>query len=121
MGASGLALPVRGFRGRIVLSSGDVKVKEDVLLAVSDGESANPWNDDVGIVAPVFGLDSPATRALTLKRIRERFKKLETEDRAKLSSVDFKKTTEGELEVRVSYVDLETDDELEATSRLSRG
>ena len=118
----GLAYPVRCVNGRLALCEGAEQVGKLVLLSMMDGDSANPWNTDVGLNAPTFDLDSPATRAVVEQRIRERFARLEADERARLLSVTFENGEEaGEVAIRVAYVDLETDEELEAVRRIARG
>lgn len=117
----GLAFPVRARNGRLVLVDGAEQVSKLILLSMMDGDSANPWNDDVGLDAPIFDVDTPGTRALVEQRIRDRFARLEADERARLVGISFETGTEGEVSIRVSYVDLETDAELEAVRRIARG
>lgn len=106
--ATGLAVPVRAFRGRAVIDEGDKEMGKLVLLAVSDRESTNPWNDDAGIRVPLFGLNNSATRALLSREIQGHFTRWEGEERAKLLGLGITGQAE-ELSARIEYRDIETD------------
>jgi hypothetical protein len=122
MAEQGLAIPVRASQGRAVISSGDRKNAEVIMLSMASGESTNPFNDDVGLEAPVLHADSAGNRALLTKRIREHFDRLEAADRCKLSSVDVRPADAGgDQAVHVDYIDIETDEELEAERKIARG
>ena len=117
--ARGLAIPVRVSGGRAVLSSGAEQVGKLALLSMSDRDNGNPFNGDVGVEAPVFGLDDVATRTLLRRDIEQHFRRLQAADRAKLVELQFE-AGNGELTAHVRYVDLETDDEHEVTRRVAR-
>jgi hypothetical protein len=118
--ASGLAIPVRAHKGRAVLTTGAEQMAKIVTLAMADGDSANPYNDDAGLDVPVFDLDSTALRALVQRGIGQSFARWEADDRAKLVSVAFTGAP-GDLQVAVDFVDLETDQPQQVQRSVRRG
>lgn len=118
--ASGLAIPVRVERGRAVLENGARQMAKLAALAMSDGESTNPFNNDVGINTPVFGVNDRSTRALLGRDIRAHFARFESADRARLVDLQLAGDVPGELTARVTYLDLETDEENVVERRVVR-
>jgi len=116
----GLALPIVVVQGRARICDGEEQVAKLVLLSMLDGESANPFNGDVGLSAPVFSLDSGATRAKISRSITRNFARLQAGGRAKLLSISFDTPKGDEAVVRVRYRDLETDEEREVVRDVRR-
>jgi hypothetical protein len=118
--AQGLSLPVRAFRGRAALSSGSEKNDQVISLCILDGDNNNPFNDDVGLTAPIFKLDSASVRAQVELRIKTHFDRLYYANRIRLLKIEFTDVNqEGDLRVNVRYIDLETDEELEAVYKIA--
>lgn len=118
--ATGLAIPVRAERGRAVLDDGARQMAKIVALAMSDGESSNPFNNDVGLATPVFGTNDRSTRALLGRDIRAHFARFQADDRARLVDLTLAGDAPGELHARVTYLDLETDEEQTVERRVVR-
>ena len=118
---SGIAIPVRGLNGRLVLQSGEKQTGKIILLAVGDGDNVNPWNNDVGIQYPVFDLGDPSTQAVVRREIEVHFARLEGALKARLTDLQFEETGPGELTVKVLYQDLETDEERDVSKIVKTG
>lgn len=118
----GLSIPVRAFRGRVALAEGAEKNLQVVALCLADGDSSNPFATDVGLDPPVFTTGGAAVGVVS-RRIREHFSRFSREGRMRVENIEAarSKTIEGEVEIKVSYVDLETDEELEAVTKIARG
>jgi len=119
--ATGIAIPVRGLNGRLVLQSGERQTGKIILLAMGDGDNVNPWNNDVGIQYPTFDLADPATQAVVRREIEIHFARFEGELKARLNDLQFEETAEGELTVRVLYQDLETDEQRDVSLIVKTG
>lgn len=117
--ADGLGVPLRTFRGKAMIATGDKQMGKLIALSMSDGESSNPFLD-AGLNAPIFDLNSPATRALVRRRIEQHFARFEADTRARLDTIEVS-SHGAELSVRVRYVDLETDSVEEATKTITKG
>jgi len=110
--ASGLAIPVRAVVGRAALASGDTQMHKLIALALASGESNNPFNgSNVGMKTTLWTLDGPAARAMIQRTIELHFKRWEADGRAQLIDVTFQKVHNGEVQLFIHYVDLETDEQ----------
>lgn len=110
MAYRGLAVPIRAVNGRAVTVAGEAQTRKLLQLCCSDGDSSNAFADEVGLAAPIFAVDNPATRATVKGQIESHFRRLLRDDRAKLTGVDFDSSAaaSGDLRIQVSYIDLET-------------
>lgn len=117
--ASGLSIPMRVVRGRGVIDSGERQMAKLISLAMTEGESDNPFNDDAGIQVPVFDVNLPSTRALVRREIEHHFRRFEADERASLERIE---TSEGDGEMIVDlwYIDMETDERHEISKTLRR-
>lgn len=107
--ARGFAVPFAvNARGRAEITEGWLQTRKDILIALADGSSRNPWND-AGIDHPLFELPTAGMRAELERRIRVHFARFERDHRATLKSVDLAETKEGTLEVRIVYHDTNAD------------
>ncbi len=109
--ATGLALPIRVFQGRAQLAKGEEQLKNIIFLSLCDCSSANPFQD-LGIpLEVIFSNADEETQAKVERRIKARFDRFETEERAKLAvgyprfAVD---EGTGDLFCDIRYVNLET-------------
>lgn len=116
---TGLSLPVRPFRGRAMVDSGDRQMAKVIVLALSDGDSSNPYND-AGVDLDVFSLRTEAQGAILRREIRRHFSRWEADLRARLIEVRVEDGDPGELRAVVRYVDLETDEEGEVVKVIRR-
>lgn len=115
--ATGLALPLRCVNGRAVRSTGEDQLKKIIMLSIADCDSGNPYQD-LGIdQALVFSLSDEQTKAYARRRIIDAFKRLEAEGRAELNGTPKFTTREGELEVQIKYLNLETNEAQDITLR----
>lgn len=115
---TGIAVPMVAVNGRAAVVSGSDQVAKLIELAVSDGSSANPFNTDVGVVAPIFDLQGSGQRAILERAVRDRFAALEAGGRAELLSLQVTESPDtGETLVDVVYRDLETDERRTFTTR----
>lgn len=118
---TGIDVPVLGSRGRIATSTGAKENSKVILLSMASGESANPWNDDVGLDAPVFDQDSPDMEGRMQAAIESHFARLQAARRAKLIRVAFEPGDEDNgVHVRVRYMDMETDREQDLVKEVRR-
>lgn len=110
--AQGLQIPIKAIQGRPVVATGADEVRKIILLAMGDGLSANPFNTDVGVQAPVFALQDGASRAIIDQAVRRHFARLLAGGRAELTDLRIQTDdTKGETNVGVTYRDLETDEQ----------
>lgn len=118
--ATGLRLPLGvDERGGAALEEGDEQLSKIISIALAPCDSANPFQD-LGIdEAVIFDLASPRTQARLKSRIERVFRRLEAEKRAKLKSLRFE-PAEGELIAKITYINLESDEEKEFVKRYSR-
>ncbi len=107
--ASGIAMPFRpDSDGGIVLTEGDRYITNLVLATVAPNESDNPFQD-LGDEAPIFqNPDSNSWQVRWRRRIKSQMALLERENLARLLDVSFSKGGEGEYNVTVTFINLET-------------
>lgn len=112
-GKTGIAIPFSADgRGRIALVSGDDQLQKIIAMNLSDCQSDNPFQDDLGIGADmVFAIASTKLRADLKRRITVLFRRLQLQDRARLAAaptfeIDDKQQ---ELNVDINYVNIEED------------
>lgn len=106
-GVYGVLIPFTVQRGRMRVADGSEKLSSDILLAVSEGDSGNPFLD-VGTTSPLWTLNDAPARSLMRHQIAKRFARFEADGRAKLVSIDFPPTSyKGMIEVLIHYLDLE--------------
>jgi len=117
---TGLKIPVGVDKsgGAAIETNESAQTKKLLLLALSENDDDNPFQD-VGIDEDlIFQVKSPGTRARAerkINRVLERFF-----DRIRLAPdtpIQFKEDAEGEIEISFSYVDLLTNktEEFQAT------
>lgn len=110
-GKTGLALPFAADgRGRLALVSGNDQLEKIIGLNLSDLDSSNPFQGDIGLGSDVvFAVASVKLRADLNRRINLLFRRLQLQDRARLSGrPEF--TTDSatqELSVDIKYINLE--------------
>lgn len=114
--AQGIAVPAQVTDGgRLKLVKDDEYVQQLVFTALGDGDSENPFQPDLGLGdGMVFQLNDRREQARVKYRIERAFKSLESRLLAKLPAsraISFVETVEGELEVVVRYLNMETEDE----------
>lgn len=122
-GKTGIAIPVSSDgRGRMALVSGENQLRKLILLNMMDLESANPFQGDIGIGASmIFQNDTPLLQAELRRRISVLFRRLQLQDRAKLSrAVSFTSKPETQdLEAEISYVNLEENKPFDVQLRMA--
>jgi len=110
-GKTGIAIPFAADgRGRLALSSGNAQLEKIITLNLSDLESANPFQGDIGIGADmVFAIASVKLRADVRRKINLLFRRLQLSDRARLdgSPTFTSNSTLQELTVDINYINLE--------------
>lgn len=113
--AQGFSSPLRrDNRGRILLTSGPIHLGELLGIALGDGDSENPFQEPVLGEFMIFDVASETLFSDVAIRIREIFEAFRLDELAELQdSPDNLKgkrgAVEGEWEMEVRYVDLETD------------
>ena len=110
---TGIAVPVGvDKQGRTRLVSGEDQTRKLVMLALSPGENANPFQN-LGLVPPIFDLADPATQARVRARVEDAFRVLTAAGRARLApgGLAFEEGDAGTLVLRVTYVNLESGSE----------
>lgn len=107
--ASGIAVPFRGDSdGGVSIDEGDAYIRGLVLQTVAPNESDNPFQD-LGDESPIFqNPDSTEWQVRWRRRIRSQMQTLEDENLARLISVEFQMGGEGEYQVVVTYINLES-------------
>lgn len=117
--ATGLRLPLGvDERGGAALEEGDDQLSKIISIALAPCGSDNPFQD-LGInESIIFDLASPRTQARLKGRIERVFKRLEAEKRAKIKSLRFD-FGDGELMAKITYINLESDEEKEFMKRFS--
>lgn len=112
-GKNGLAIPFSSDgRGRLALVSGEAQLQKIIVLNLSDLDSSNPFQGELGIGRDmIFAIASESLRTDLKRRIKELFRRLQLQDRARLAkSPSF--TTDSnlqELTVNIAYINLEED------------
>jgi hypothetical protein len=82
--AQGLTLPVQAAKGRAVLDQGDDELRKVIMIALSDCDSANPFQDLGLDPSDVFAINDEVTQAEIRQRIAVAFKRFEAEGLARL-------------------------------------
>lgn len=112
-GKTGLALPFSADgRGRLALVSGNNQLEKIIILNLSDLESENPFQSDLGLGADmVFAVASDKLRAEVNRRIKLLFRRLQLSDRARLEGPVIFTTDDNlqEMTVDIKYINLEED------------
>lgn len=112
-GKTGIAIPFAADgRGRLALTSGNGQLEKIIILNLSDLESANPFQGEIGIGADmVFAVSSVKLRADIKRRIAKLFRRLQLQDRARLDGqpVFTSDSANQELTVDIKYINLEED------------
>jgi len=118
--ATGISIPIRARRGRVVLSSGAEQTNKIIVLSVLEASSTNPFLRP-GIDAPLFQPTASGSTALLRGRIEERFRRLKADRRADLVDLQFRMgEIEGEMSMDLTYTDLH-EDRTEHVQRRIRG
>jgi len=111
---TGLRMPVGvDGTGGAALSSRDVQNLKIIKIALSDCDSDNAFQD-IGLGNwMIFEIDAPEVQARALNFIRRIFRQFRAEQRYKLleRTIQFTKTSEGELDLEFKYLDIESDQE----------
>lgn len=120
--ATGLKIPVGVDKsgGAAIESSSSKQNKKILLLALSEGGDNNPFQR-LGIGNLIFKIKDVATRAQVQREIEKIIGQLS--DRIVLipnEPITFKEDVEGELEVSIKYIDIETNKVEEFSPRFTR-
>lgn len=111
---TGLRMPVGvDGTGGAALASRDEQNHKIIKIALSDCDSENAFQD-IGLGNwMIFEIDAPEVQARALNFIRRIFRQFRAEQRYKLleRTIQFNKTTEGELDLEFKYLDIESDQE----------
>lgn len=110
-GKTGLAIPFAADgRGRLALVSGNGQLEKIITLNLSDLDSANPFQGEIGLDAGlVFAIASTRLRADIKRRINSLFRRLQLQDRARLDGAPsfINDSTLQEMTVDIKYINLE--------------
>lgn len=110
-GKTGIALPFSADgRGRLAMVSGNAQLEKIIILNLSDLDSGNPYQGDIGLSADmVFAIASTKIRADVKRRINQLFRRLQLQDRARLNgNPSFTQNSNlQELTVDIEYINLE--------------
>jgi hypothetical protein len=109
-----LAVPIEiGSKGSVRIVQDDDHVKQLVRTALGVNTSENPFQQGIGLGDRfIFDIDTVGDRAKLEARINVVFANLQRQRIARLApgkELTIEKTKEGELEMTISYVNLETD------------
>ena len=120
--ATGLKVPVGVSKsgGASLESDSSKQNKKILLLALSEGGDNNPFQK-LGIGNLIFKIKDVATRAQVQREIQKVVNQLS--DRIVLlpdEPITFKEDVEGELEVSIKYIDIETNKVEEFTPKFTR-
>lgn len=112
--ARGIRIPVGvNQSGGTAMIEGDAHKKQLITTAMSAGESANAFQQDINLKeGMIFGNDTPLLRSRILRRLRAIFVDFESQNLFRLlpETIEWeKKPDEGELILSYKYIDLETD------------
>ena len=122
--ASGIAVPFKADGdGGIALQEGDPYIRGQVLATVSPNESDNPFQDLGGDDSPIFqnADDIEWKQAMELRIVRQ-FDELEQNNLARLMSLEFGDgDEEGNFEVLIEYINLESTESRDITINLQTG
>lgn len=112
-GKTGIDVPVASDgRGRLALTSGNEQLSKLISLNLADLESANPFQQDLGLGPDVvFSVGDEKLRLEMRRRIRALFRRLQLADRARLAKEPtFSQDSEKqELTVDIDYINIEED------------
>lgn len=109
MAKTGLSVPIAvNQAGGALLDEGGDQILKLIMLALTDCESANPFQN-LGLPEDIiFRINDPIVEAEVSLAIQNVFKSFENAKRARLiGSPEFTRRQEGELEVKFDWVDLE--------------
>lgn len=119
--ATGLSLPIRAINGRAARATGEDHLRKLIMTACADCDSANPYQEDLGIDTQiVFALHAEQVKAFARRRITDAFDRLKAAGLAELRGPpSFSKLNEGEMVCSIQYINLETTEkqELELVGR----
>lgn len=93
--------------------SGDVQKRQLLQVALSSGENANAFQQDLNLgEAMIFGNDSSVLRSAIMQRVLRIFQNFETNKLFRLmqETVVWSQGDEGELVLEFSYIDIESDE-----------
>lgn len=85
----------------------DVELSQIIALSLLPFSSTNPWHSGLGMRDGTWDAQNRTTQGAVRAAIKERFRKLEAEKRARLLDVTFTDKP-GERSVVVEYLSLET-------------
>lgn len=116
MPLKGLALPIRpGPNGRTVVDESDAHAEKILVIALSDGDNRNAFQQNIALGADhVFAVSSSATEGAIRRRLRAVFAELETALLYRLveESITFTSIANtGDLLLVFRYINLESDEE----------
>lgn len=118
MGKRGIKVPVTASRGRLATEEAGDQLSKIILLAMASGDNDNPWAQDEGTTDVTFGLPNSGTRALVERSVRRNFERLARDERARLSRVTITEGADGDLDIAVTYVDLESRTERDVGAKI---
>ena len=110
-------------QGGLVLVSGDEWLLQLIMTAVSANESDNPWNyldihpgEDM-----IFSINDSSAASNAEQRIKDLFSSLEAQNFAKLTRIRINpsKKIQGELHAFITYLNIESDSDVEVDVPLS--
>lgn len=111
----GIALPFQtNGRGRLVLCESEEQLRKIIMLNLMNLDSDNPFQSDLGLGAEmIFALQSEQLKAELRRRINATFRRLQLQNRARLAKqpVFTERSETQELEVNISYINLEENKE----------
>jgi len=103
--------------GRLRLSEGSEQLSKIIIIGLMDGSNANPFNVVGGAQDVIFNVNDQAVRSRITLKIRQLFRRLEMEERARLAPgwpIFHTEEGTGELVATIQYFDMESamDEEL---------
>jgi hypothetical protein len=105
--ATGIKLPTTIKNGRLELLGGDDYIRQLVETAMGDSDSENPFQD-IGLGEfMIFDINDPLSEGEIRDRVRKAFASLESDQLARLSSIEFARRG-AEAVMFLVYEDLET-------------
>lgn len=122
---TGLRLPVGvNRRGGTATLTADEQARKIVRLVLGDADSDNAFQQNIGLGSRVvFAVSSPSFRATVIERLKEIFAELERLRLYKLdtTSINWTREAEGELTLRLTYYNLESDEPSEFAKTYKAG
>ena len=110
----GLSLPIAVTKaGKAVVSKGKAQLEKIIRTVILPSTDRNAFQN-IGITeSEIFGLDVASVYRSMERKVKDKFEELRFQLRAELASdgVTFDKTAEGETDIHIKYIDLETDKE----------